>query len=88
MNGCVFAQSRPRNKQNLEAVPKLSEMLENASPMVVFRIIEALGRIGGNVAFSVLLSMADNEDQKYSGLPLMQCPQFRLNRSKYGNAAR
>ena len=48
--------------KNLEAVPKLSEMLENASPMVVFRIIEALGRIGGNVAFSVLLSMADNED--------------------------
>ena len=30
--------------------------------MVVLRIIEALGRIGGNVAFGVLLGMTDHED--------------------------
>lgn len=30
--------------------------------MIAFKIIEALGRIGGNVAFSVLLGMMDHED--------------------------
>ena len=47
-----------------EAVPTLAQMLENASPMVTFKIIEALGMIGGNVAFTVLLGMMDNEDQE------------------------
>ena len=45
-----------------EAVPTLAGMLENASPMLTFKIIEVLGKIGGNVAFSVLLEMMDHED--------------------------
>ena len=48
--------------KNTEAVPTLAQMLEHASPMIAFKIIEALGRIGGNVAFSVLLGMMDHED--------------------------
>lgn len=48
--------------RNFEAVQTLSQMLENASPMIALRIIEALGRIGGNVAFGVLLGMTDHED--------------------------
>lgn len=48
--------------KNFEAVPTLSEMLENASPMIALRIIEALGRIGGNVAFGVLLGLTSHED--------------------------
>ena len=45
-----------------EAVPTLAGMLENASPMLTFKIIEVLVKIGGNVAFSVLLEMMDHED--------------------------
>ena len=37
-------------------------MFETENPMVSFKIIEALGMIGGNMAFSVLLSLMDNED--------------------------
>lgn len=48
--------------RNFEAVATLAEMLESASPMIALRIIEALGRIGGNVAFNLLLSLASHED--------------------------
>lgn len=48
--------------RNFEAVPTLADMLENASPMIALRIIEALGRIGGNVAFGVLLGMTGHDD--------------------------
>lgn len=48
--------------RNFEAVPTLADMLEEATPMITLRIIEALGRIGGNVAFGVLLGMTDHED--------------------------
>lgn len=48
--------------RNFEAVATLSGMLEGASTMIALRIIEALGRIGGNVAFGVLLNMTDHED--------------------------
>ena len=46
----------------IDAVPTLASMLEHSSPMLTFKIIEVLGKIGGNVAFSVLLSMMDHED--------------------------
>ncbi|MDR3358371.1 MAG: HEAT repeat domain-containing protein [Desulfovibrio sp.] len=46
----------------IEAVPTLSQMLETASPMVSFKIIETLGRMGGNAAFSVLMSLTTHED--------------------------
>ena len=44
------------------AVPQLAQMLESSSPMVALKIIEALGKIGGNVAFSVLLGLMNHED--------------------------
>ncbi|MBD5641635.1 MAG: HEAT repeat domain-containing protein [Desulfovibrio sp.] len=48
--------------KNFEAVPTLAEMLETANPLIALRIIEALGRIGGNVAFGVLLGLTSHED--------------------------
>lgn len=48
--------------RHVDAVPTLSEMLEDANPLIALRIIEALGRIGGNMAFGVLLGLTSHED--------------------------
>ena len=45
-----------------DAVPYLTQLFETANPMVSYKIIEALGMIGGNVAFSVLLGLMNSED--------------------------
>lgn len=46
----------------VDAVPALSNMLDTAPPLIALRIIEAMGRIGGNIAFGILLSLTDNDD--------------------------
>lgn len=48
--------------KHLESVPLMAQMLEYANPIVAFKVIEVLGKMGGNVAFSVLLGMMDHED--------------------------
>ena len=56
------SETTARKKAMTMAYADLAGMLENASPMLTFKIIEVLGKIGGNVAFSVLLEMMDHED--------------------------
>jgi HEAT repeat protein len=37
-------------------------MLDSSNPMLTFKIIDTLGRIGRKAAFHALLSMIDHED--------------------------
>lgn len=45
-----------------ECVPVLAQILENGSPIVALKSIETLGKIGGNIAFGVLLGIMSHED--------------------------
>lgn len=52
------------SRRQVSAVPMLIEMLETTSPIVQFKVIDALSAIGGNMAFRALLEATESSDSE------------------------